>query len=87
MAQIESILDLKLEVFGETLRAQLMDTFCEQLSGIAMGKGKTPTETPVVHTTSGSSSSIGIGPNRDRNKQGIRRPCMLLACRNVTGMR
>lgn len=34
-AQIESSLDSKLEVFGETLRNQLMDLFREQLSGVA----------------------------------------------------
>lgn len=66
-ARLEAKLDAKLEAFGETFHNQLMELFREQLSGIALGKGKDPIDSPAVHTAIGFSSSSGVGPNRDRN--------------------
>lgn len=88
-ARIESKMDLKLENFDELLRNQisnqLTNLFGEQFAGIAMGKGKEPTETPIVHTVFGSSSGSGTGPNKDRNDQGILSPAPMHRVANTHG--
>lgn len=88
-ARLESKLDSKFESFGVQLHYQLshqlVDLFKEQLSGIAMGKGKEPTETPILHTNVRSSSNSGIEPNRDRNEQGFLSPLPMNSMPDVHG--